>query len=307
MHMKGEERKNTICAIVLAGQEEMHIARCLDSLHGICEEIVVVDCFSDDRTREIAKQHGAMVLTHEWRNYAEQFNWALNNAPITANWVWRIDADEYLDGGLGLAVKNAIADCKDDINGVYVRRLIKFLGRPLMHGGWYPTYHLKVFRRGFGECENRWMDEHIILKSGKTITVNIGNQVDDNHKSLTWWTNKHNSYATRQVVDLLMMEYGLDDRRNTVQPKLLGTEEQRKRWLEMKYLKAPLFVRPLINFFLRYIIKGGFRDGKEGLVWHFLQGFWYRFLVDAKIFELRRQFNFDDERIKEYIVTEYHL
>ena len=136
-------------------------------------------------------------------------------------------------------------------------------------------------------------------------SVEEGNQVDANLNDLTWWTEKHNGYATREMADMLMMEYGLDDRGKEVQAKFWGTEEQRKRWLKVKYIKAPLFLRPFINFNIRYILKGGFLDGKEGFIWHFLQGFWYRFLVDAKIYEIKKRFGWNDKRIKAFIKETY--
>ena len=129
--------------------------------------------------------------------------------------------------------------------------------------------------------------------------------MDANLNDLTWWTEKHNGYATREMADMLMMEYRLDDRDKEVQAKFWGTEEQRKRWLKMKYIKTPLFLRPFINFNIRYILKGGFLDGKEGFIWHFLQGFWYRFLVDAKIYEIKKRFGWDDKQIKAFIKETY--
>ena len=276
---------NSIAAVILTKNEEKHIVRCLESLKGVCDDIVVVDCFSEDRTEELATVHGARVIKHPWKNYATQFNYGVYECGITADWIWRIDADEFLEGDLGRAVKEAVNSCGNDVTGIYVRKRIDFMGRPLLHGGWYPSYHLKVFRRGHGDCENRWMDEHIRLFDGRAITVEVGNQVDANLNDLTWWTEKHNGYATREMADMLMMEYGMDGAGQEVVPKFFGTEEQRKRWLKVKYIKAPLFVRPFVNFTLRYVLKGGFLDGKEGFVWHILQGFWYRMLVDAKIFE----------------------
>ena len=296
---------NTISAIILTYNEEKHIARCINSLRGICEESFVIDSFSQDRTLEIAKQLGAKVYQNPWKNYATQFNWGVMNCPITSEWIWRIDADEFLEGNLGQAMKYTLAECSSEVNGVYVRKRIDFMGKPLLHGGWYPSYHLKVFRRGHGECENRWMDEHIRIFDGITITVEEGNQVDANLNDLTWWTEKHNGYATREMVDMLMMEYGMDDKGKEVQAKFWGTEEQRKRWLKMKYIKAPLFLRPFINFFIRYILKAGFLDGKQGFIWHFLQGFWYRFLVDAKIYEIKKQFDFDSEKVRRYLKENY--
>lgn len=297
--------KNSIAAIILTKNEEKHIARCIGSLRDVCEEIIVVDSLSTDRTCEIAVSMGARVYKNPWKNYATQFNYGVYQCDIRSEWIWRIDADEFLEGNLGAAMKKVLSECSDDVNGVYVRKRIDFMGRPLLHGGWYPSYHLKVFRKGHGDCENRWMDEHIRIFDGETITVEGGNQVDANLNDLTWWTEKHNGYATREMVDMLMMEYGLDAKAEEVIPKFWGTEEQRKRWLKMKYIKAPLFVRPFVNFILRYIFKGGFLDGKQGFVWHILQGFWYRMLVDAKIYELKQKFDNNPEKIKGFLKQNY--
>ena len=306
-----------IAAIILTYNEAKHIERCIASIKDVCREIFVIDSGSTDDTQELAMKAGAtQVLYHKWKNYATQFNWGLENAPITAEWVWRIDADEYLTTSLAGAIeelvksdKLKIKNLEDTVNGIYVRKRIDYLGRPLLHGGWYPQYHLKVFRKGHGACENRWMDEHITLTDGTTTTIDIkgADQVDANLNDLTWWTEKHNSYATREMVDMLMIEYGMDDEANEITPRFFGTGPERKRWLKLKYVKSPLFLRPFLNFILRYIFKAGFLDGKQGLMWHFLQGFWYRFLVDAKICEIKRQFNYDSERIKEWIRSEYSI
>lgn len=297
--------KNSIAAIILTKNEEKHIARCINSLKEICNEIFVIDSLSTDRTCEIAEELGAKVYKNPWKNYATQFNYGVYQCPIQSEWIWRIDADEFLEGNIGIAVKNALSNCSANVNGIYVRKRIDFMGKPLLHGGWYPSYHLKVFRRGHGDCENRWMDEHIRIFDGTTITIEEGNQVDANLNDLTWWTEKHNGYATREMVDMLMMEYGMDAKAQEVTPKFFGTEEQRKRWLKIKYIKTPLFIRPFINFFLRYILKRGFLDGKEGFIWHILQGFWYRMLVDAKIFEIKKKYNFNTTKIKDYLIENY--
>ena len=299
-------QKQSIAAIILTKNEEKHIERCIRSLNGICDEIIVVDCFSTDKTCEIAEKLGARVVQHAWTNYALQFNYALYETNIKSDWIWRIDADEYLCDGLGEDVKRIVNEnASTGVNGIYVRRCIDFMGKPLLHGGWYPIYHLKIFRRGHGECENRWMNEHIRLYDGQFVTVDEGCQVDDNLNDLTWWTEKHNGYASREMIDMLLMEYELDEQKQSVVPKFFGTSEQRKRWLKLRYLKFPLFVRPFVNFFVRYICKVGFLDGKAGFVWHILQGFWYRMLVDAKIYEMKKNFNFDEMKIKEYLKANY--
>lgn len=125
---------NSIAAIILTYNEEKHISRCINSLKNICEEIFVIDSFSKDRTVEIAKEAGAQVYQNPWKNYATQFNWGLKNCPITTEWIWRIDADEFLEGNLGPTMKKALAECNNEVNGVYVRKRIDFMGKPLLHG-----------------------------------------------------------------------------------------------------------------------------------------------------------------------------
>ena len=257
---------NTIAAIILTKNEEKHIARCISSLKGICDEIFVIDSFSTDRTCEIAESMGAKVYQHPFVNQAKQFNWAINYCPITSKWIWRVDADEYIENNLAQKVKERLNIIPNDVNGIYVNKKIVFMGKPLLHGGWYPAQQIKIIRKGFGASEDKWMDEHLIIFSGETIYID-GDQTDENLNDLSWWTQKHNGYSNREAVNMLLIEYGLDNQGKEVQPKFFGTNAERKRWLKLKYIKAPLFVRPFINFFIRYILKGGFRDGKEGFIW----------------------------------------
>lgn len=286
----------TIAAIILTKDEEMHIERCIRSLLPFVKEVWVIDSFSIDSTLEIAQGLGAYVVKHHFENQAQQFNWAIRNCDIQAEWIWRVDADEYVSEELGRKVKEAVATCADDVNGVYVNKAIVFQGRKLKHGGWYPAPQIKVIRKGFGESENKVMDEHLIITSGRTIYVD-GDQTDENLHDLTWWSDKHNRYASREAQNMLLMQYGLDADAEGVAAKFWGNDAERKRWLKLRYAKMPLFLRPFIYFFIRYVVKLGFLDGKEGFIWYVLQGFWYRFLVDAKIFELKKQFGFDRERI----------
>ena len=129
------------------------------------------------------------------------------------------------------------------------------------------------------------MDEHVKLEQGKTITFE-NDFVDDNLNNLTWWTNKHNNYATREAIDLLNIKYKFSSA-DGLNANLSEAQDKRKRWLkENLYTRLPLFIRPFLYFIYRYIFKLGFLDGIPGLIWHFLQGFWYRFLVDAKIYQI---------------------
>lgn len=297
-------KKNKITAIILTYNEEQHIERCINSLKDKVDEICIVDSFSTDATCKKAIELGAKVYHNPWINYATQFNWALDNCEITSQWVWRIDADEFIEP-MSYSLKEKLESLPQSVSGVYVKRKIVFMGRPLLYGGWYPVWHLKIWKFGKGFCENRWMDEHIKLSEGTTVQVDCI-QVDENLNDLSWWTSKHNSYATREMVDLLDTQYEIFSK-STVEPRFFGTGEQRKRYLKLLYLKFPLFVRPFVYFTYRYIFKLGFLDGKSGFVWHVLQGFWYRFLVDAKIYELKREFNNNETEIVKHIKETYNI
>lgn len=295
----------SIAAIILTYNEEQHIARCINSLRGIVDEIFVVDSLSKDNTLEIAERLGAKVYQNPFINQAVQFNWALVNCPIQSEWVLRIDADEYIDNKHSLNLKEYLAQLAKEVNGLHISRKIVYMNRPLLHGGWYPKWNLRIFKYGFGECENRWMDEHIVLSEGISQKIKL-DFVDENLNDLKWWIEKHNNYSTREAIDyFLKQEISADE--SSVLPKLWGNDAERKRWLKAKYHSFPLFIRPFFNLFYRYIILLGFLDGKAGFVWHILQGFWYRFLVDAKIYELKRRFKNNRAAIVEYIKKTYNI
>lgn len=274
-----------LTVIVMTFNEERHLARCLSSVRPVASDIVVVDCFSSDRTVEIARQFGAKVLEHEWTNHAEQFNWALTRLPADTEWVFRVDADEYLTPALTNEIHDRLPMLGDEIDGVYVNRRMTFLGREIRHGGVFPVRILRIFRHGRGRCENRWMDEHIKV-AGRAVQFE-GELIDDNLNSLTWWTDKHNKYASREVVDLLNVEYQFAPRDSVA--SLHGGEAGLKRWIkERVYARLPRGWRAFGYFFYRYVLRFGFLDGPEGSAFHVLQGFWYRYLVDAKIGEIKR-------------------
>lgn len=275
-----------IVGIVLTYNEECHLARCIASLQELATDVVVVDCFSTDATPEIARSHGARVIQHAWVNYATQFNWALTQLDADTDWVVRLDADELLTPALIAEIQAALPTIALEIDGLYCGRRMTFQGRLIRYGGVFPARVLRLFRYGRGQCENRWMDEHIKV-AGPTLDLQ-GEIIDDNLQSLTWWIAKHNNYASREAVDLLNLEYGFMPH-DTVANLRCRKQAGVKRWLkEQVYARLPSGFRALTYFFYRYVIRLGFLDGQSGTAFHFLQGFWYRYLVDVKVAEVRR-------------------
>jgi hypothetical protein len=194
----------------------------------------------------------------------------------------RLDADERLTPELAEELSARLAALPGDATALLVKRRVYFWGRWIRHGGYYPTWLLRIWRHGRARCEQRWMDEHMIVDGGRTLRLDH-DIIDENHKGLTFWTDKHNRYADREVIDLL----ALRERART--GGALDDQPGSRRWLkENLYGRAPLFWRAFGYWFYRYVLRLGFLDGRPGLVFHFLQGFWYRFLVDAKLAERQR-------------------
>jgi glycosyltransferase involved in cell wall biosynthesis len=275
---------NSLSVIILTFNEEKHIERCIRSLQGIASNIFVVDSFSTDNTCALATSLGAQVYQHKWHNYSTQFNWGLANCPITTDWTMRMDCDEYLLPELIVEINQKLPQAAPATGGFIIKRRVYFMDRWIKHGGFYPHRLLRIWRTGQAVLEDRQMDEHVVLERGETEAFEH-DMVDHNLNDLTWWTGKHNLYANREVLDLIAIETHTTASQN-VESTLSGEQYSRKRWMkENMYSKMPLFLRALVYFSFRYFIQLGFLDGKPGLIWHFLQGFWYRFLVDAKLYE----------------------
>lgn len=269
-----------LTAIILTMNEEVNISNCIDSIASVAKRIIVIDSGSTDNTVSIAKEKGADVYFNEFVDYATQFNWGLDNTGIETTWVLRIDADERFTPALCEEV-NKETEChqSDNVNGMLVKQKVFFINRWLLHGEVYPFQKLLIFKHGIGRIENRKIDEHTILTSGSTIEL----KHDAEHyaiKNITNWIAKHNWYSSRTMQDYF--EFSDSDSVSTLAS---GSTMQTKRKQKALYYKAPIFIRPFILFIWRYIFKLGFLDGVPGFIYHFMLNFWYRELVDAKIYE----------------------
>lgn len=275
-----------LAVVILAYNEERHISRAIAAVAGIAREIFVIDSFSTDRTAELARAAGATVLQNKFINYAKQFQWALDNAPITASWIMRLDADEVIEADLAARLEEQLPRLGADVVGINLNRKHIFLGRWIRHGGRYPLVLARIWRRGHGRIEDRWMDEHMILWGGRTVTI-AGGFSDHNLNDLTFFTDKHNKYATREAIDIINQRRKLFRRDVDLVTEDGSRQAAVKRWIKEKvYNRIPYQLSVPAYFLYRMIFQLGFLDGKEGLVYHGLQGLWYRFLVGAKVDEL---------------------
>lgn len=265
--------------ILLTFNSEATLAATLSSARQVSDEIFVVDSFSSDKTADLARLHGATVIQHSFEHYGAQRNWAIDNLPVTGSWQLHLDADESMDSRLISAIRELPEE--PEHAGYFLPRYLRFLGRSLRHGGMSPTWQLRLFRTGTGRCEDRKYDQHFLLKSGTTGRLS-GAMIDDIRMPLSEWTTRHNRWSDSEVEEL---EAAAESER--VRALARGNPAEQKRFLRQQYNHMPLFVRPFALFVYRYVFRLGILDGTEGLIFWVLQTFWFRFLVDAKIWEKR--------------------
>ena len=268
-----------LTAIILTLNEEKNIRDCITSIKNVAKRIVVVDSFSADKTVEIVREMGAEVIQHEFVNQAQQFIYALDTLQITTKWIFRIDADERLTEKSAEELERLLTEhAEDDVNGIVVRFEVSFMGKRLRHGGIYPFRKLLVFKHGAAHMEARNMDEHIVLDFGRSVQMK-NDCLHQDFKSLTAWIDKHNKYSNREALDYFNREKS-SERAN------LHTGARIKRFIKFKiYYKLPMGLRAKFYYWYRCYIRLGFLDGRAGKIFAFLQAYWYRYLVDAKIYE----------------------
>lgn len=272
-----------IAVIILTKDEKLHIGRCIERIAALSpRQVFVVDCFSTDGTQRIVEEwqndkigqtHFIIsVAEHEWPGlYAVQFNWALDNLPIEAKWVMRLDADEYLTPETIERLKEELPKLPDDVSGLTLELKRRFMGGEIRHGT-NGIRLLRIFKHGIGRCEERAMDEHIVLSEGRCIDFD-GAFYDDNLNTFEWWQEKHRGYAKREAMDAISLFNNPDRLKNP-------SATDRKK---IKYYKLPRYLRAVAYFCIRYFLKLGFLDGLAGFRWHFWQGLWYRWIVDREI------------------------
>jgi len=268
-----------VAVIVLTYNEERNIAQALDSVIGWARQVFIVDSLSTDRTLAIAGGYSCEIIQHVFEDYAKQRNFSLTALPIEAEWVFFLDADEWLPRELKDEIATVIA-ARPRENGFYVKWRFIWMGRWIRRG-YYPTWILRLARHGKVRCEDRAVNEHLILEgSAGHLRRDF---IHQDRKGITEWIAKHNAYASREARELLRRhEAGHAE----IPARLFGSQAERKRWIRRQlWERLPPLVRPFLYFGFRYVLRGGFLDGRAGFIYHFLHGLWFPLLIDVKYLE----------------------
>ncbi|WP_164969559.1 glycosyltransferase family 2 protein [Aquirufa rosea] len=287
--------KRTISVLLLTFNEEIHLERCIQNVQKLSSEIFIIDSYSTDNTLEIAEKYQIPVYQHKFIHHANQINQALEVYPYESDYIIRVDCDELLSDELIDEIKVCLEDDSFiSFNGFYMRRKVFFMGGLLHYGMTNPMWLLRIWKRGEGKCDDKWMDEKIVIEHPNTYQLKHL-IIDHNLNNLTWWTQKHNLYASREAMEVLRHRYIPSVPNNKDLPWIDSIIHYSKTF----YNKSPIFVRSILLFHYSYFFRLGFMDGLRGLMWNILQVFWYRFLVDAKVYEFENLYKFDKIRIRE--------
>jgi glycosyltransferase involved in cell wall biosynthesis len=271
-----------VSVLIPTFNEEINVGQCLSSVMGWADQVFVVDSFSTDRTVEIAREMGATVVQHAFEGYAAQKNWAMDTIPFRNAWLLILDADEYIVPESRDEIAALVEASGNGYDGFYINRRFIFYGKWIKHCGWYPSWHLRLFRHRLGRYEDRPVDEHVCLngKSGRLKHDLVHRDLRD----MTWWIAKHNRYATLNAIAYRQVEENVGGKLR-LRPRLFGSQPERRRFIKERIWRR-LPASGLLFFLYLYVFRLGFLDGKKGLVFCVMHGI-FEHMKTVKRWELK--------------------
>ncbi|HKI01270.1 MAG TPA: glycosyltransferase family 2 protein [Thermoanaerobaculia bacterium] len=278
-----------LSVLVTTRNEEANVERCLRSVHGFADQIFVLDSESTDGTVEISRRYAEVhTLAYDHSRIIPWiFQWGLDNLPLRNDWVLILEADQAVTPGLKQEIAALLARPDVQEDGFYIRRRQIFRGKPLRFGGYGSKVLLKLFRRSRSELDPVEQDTRVYVRGPIGRLRSPLEEWNLKEDSILFYLQKHLRYAEA------FAQEELDRRRRNLPwkttPRFFGTPDERVLWLKDRYYRMPLFVRPTLYFLYRYFFLLGILDGKTGFVFHFLQAFWFRLIVDIRLEELLRE------------------
>ncbi len=284
------ETRVPLCVLVLTRDEELNLEACLGSVASWVEQVFVLDSGSRDGTQAIAKRYGAQIFEHPFETHARQWLWALEHLPIAHEWILGLDADQRITAELReeLAALFSSPERLQNADGFFIKRRQVWRGRWIKHGTYYPKYLLKLFRKTRVQMDARDLMDHHFYVNGVTRSLQ-NDLIEENLKEndLTFWIDKHNRYAKLLAQEEFVKR--THAHAPLIRANVFGNPDERTLWLKQRWYSLPLYVRPFLYFGYRYVWRLGFLDGKQGFLFHFLQAFWFRVLVDAHLDDISSQ------------------
>lgn len=287
--MNSTTQKIPVSVLIPAKNEEDNLPACLESVSR-ADEVFVVDSQSSDRSIEICEEYGAEVVQFHFNGrWPKKKNWSLDNLPFRNEWVLIVDCDERITPELWDEISAAIQSGEHE--GYFLNRRVFFLGKWIRHGGKYPDWNMRLFQHKKGRYENlnteeirntgdNEVHEHVVVDGNVGYLKN--DMLHEDFKDLFHWLERHNRYSNWEAKVYYNILTGKDDS-ESIGGNLFGEAVQRKRFLKKIWVRLPF--KPFLRFFLFYVLRLGFLDGKAGYIYGRLLS-QYEYQIGVKLYEL---------------------
>lgn len=276
-----------LSVLILTKNEARNIGACLDSVVGWASQIVVVDSGSTDGTLEECARRGVSVLFHPYTDHRSQLQWALTSIPWQHEWLLLIDADNIVTPRFRADVEEMLRNDTGTVHGFYSRHQLYFRGRPVRG---VTTGRLRLIRRQHARVDDSELVDFRFIVEGRvgrlrgTVMENNQNELD-----IDFWIDKQQKFARRLAIEQILRTENVLAWSAGIRPRLFGHQDERVIWLKNVWYGFPLYLRPILFFLYRYVLRGGFLDGSNGFVFHAMHAFWFRLLVDVHVADYRDQ------------------
>jgi glycosyltransferase involved in cell wall biosynthesis len=275
--------------------EELNLETCLRSVAEWSADIHVLDSGSTDRTLEIAGRLAHHVHHHKYIDHASQIAHAIYELPLKFDWLLLLDADNEVSDELKRSIRERLQVPDRGVAGYYAIHRHVFRGHEVRG---LKRWWLRLVRHRHVEVDDsELVDWRLRLDGGTGFLRGCITEHNLNEHDIDFWIDKHQRFASRMAIEETLRRAGV--KKWSVQPRLLGNPDERVIWFKSRWYALPLFVRPFLYFAYRYFLKLGLLDGPTGFLFHFLQAFWFRMLVDVKIFDLERQIASGDLNVEQ--------
>jgi glycosyltransferase involved in cell wall biosynthesis len=273
--------------LVLTKNEERNIGACLDSVAGWASDIVVLDSGSEDRTLDLCAERGVRSVFHAYSDHRSQIAWGMTEIPWEYQWLLLLDADNVVTPELKADIERMLRSDQRDVNGYYNPHHHYFRNRRVR--GLKPEW-LRLVRRSHVKVDDsELVDFRLVVNGAIGRLPGAIIESNANENDIDFWIDKHQRFARRMAIEEILRAERVLAWSAHLRPTPFGNPDQRMIWLKNIWYGMPLYVRPVLLFLYRYFIRRGFLDGWNGFVYHALQTFWFRLIVDVHIADYRRQ------------------
>jgi glycosyltransferase involved in cell wall biosynthesis len=267
-----------LTVMVFTLDEEVHLPSCLKSV-SFADDVIVIDSGSSDATIDIARNAGARVFEHAFQGFGSQRNWALDKTSPKHEWILVLDADERVPDDLRKAMEEVVNAPADQIAAYRIARRFHMWGKWLRYSSLYPTYVVRLIRRGRVRYVDRGHAETQMVE-GSVGTLNA-DLIDENIKGVQEWLERQNRYARREAVYELANDGAGLGLRGALDKDALVRREA------LKSIARRIPMRSLWYFLYGYFLRQGFRDGREGLMFCYMRAL-YQAMIEVHRFDLAR-------------------